>query len=152
LEALYDSAGRPLQLASIEGESMAPEGGDVEVLFFEFRPDQAVTLSRLVYAREERQAGNPEEMAFSTFVGTAYLTRIAGLDSSALPAALVRHPAERVSSKDAAKARALANELWKFQCPWHEFKQERMVCRRDASSDTWSCVPDPDSTASASGR
>lgn len=115
LEVVYDPLGRPLILASIT-EKRTPSGTTgVEVLAVRFESERVPVAVRVLFGPDQAQKyGHREERAFRRFHGPAYLPRIVSPES-ATPGP-IRSITKPIRARDAAKARALAAELWKIRC------------------------------------
>lgn len=119
-EALYDSSGRPLQLASIAERRAAAGPISVEVLLVEFGPDQRLTASRLLFGPDDAQRlDSEEERAYERFQGKPYLKRAASQPTGDSSSAPVERVNETLTREQVAQARALAAKLWELRCPWN---------------------------------
>lgn len=114
LEALYDSAGRPLILASIS-EDRDSEGSGVGVLAVQFR-DGSLTSTGFQIAPDHAQHFQSRDLrAYRRFEGPPYMTTIISGDSGR--ANVVSRTPELLLREDVKKARMLAAALWKLRCP-----------------------------------
>ena len=117
-EALYDSSGRPLRLASIDERWLRAGPTSVEVLLVEFGPDQRLTASRLLFGRDSAQRiRNEHQRARERFYGKSYLLRAASQSAGDSLSAPIERIAETLTREQKAQARALAAKFWELRCP-----------------------------------
>lgn len=117
-EALYDSSGRPLQLASIDERWLHSGSISVEVLLVEFGTNQRLTASRLLFGRDSAQRIRSEQQrARERFYGKSYLLRDASQSAGDSSSAPIERAAETLTREQEAQARALAAQFWELRCP-----------------------------------